>query len=174
MVVAVGYNPVEYDPWLWNVNEARQIINVDIVAAELDNAFVPAIELIGDIALTLEGLGGKAGGLARAPELEAVLEGYKKARSTALLTARSSSNSAVHPLQIVRELEQFVTPDMTLCLDMAHSISGWRVTCSPSVRVRCLSATASRPWVWACRGGLRPALLTHRKKLFQFLAMADS
>ncbi|MFT9408898.1 acetolactate synthase AlsS [Acetobacter fabarum] len=118
VVVAVGYNPVEYDPWLWNVNEARQIINVDIVAAELDNAFVPAIELIGDIALTLEGLGGKAGGLARAPELEAVLEGYKKARSTALLTARSSSNSAVHPLQIVRELEQFVTPDMTLCLDM--------------------------------------------------------
>ena len=118
VVVAVGYNPVEYDPWLWNVNDARQIINIDIVAAELDNAFVPAIELIGDIALSLAGLGNRAGGLARAPELEAVLEGYKKARSSALLNARSSSNSAVHPLQIVRELEQFVTPDMTLCLDM--------------------------------------------------------
>ncbi|WP_338333434.1 acetolactate synthase AlsS [Acetobacter sp. LMG 32666] len=118
VVVAVGYNPVEYDPWLWNVNDARQIINVDIVAAELDNAFVPALELIGDISLSLAGLGHKAGGLARAPELEAVLEGYKKARSTALLNARSSSNTAVHPLQIVRELEQFVTPDMTLCLDM--------------------------------------------------------
>lgn len=118
VVVAVGYNPVEYDPWLWNVNDARQIINIDIVAAELDNAFVPAIELIGDIGLSLSALGGKAGGLARAPELEAVLEGYKKARSSALLNARSSSNTAVHPLQIVRELEQFVTPDMTLCLDM--------------------------------------------------------
>ncbi len=118
VVVAVGYNPVEYDPWLWNVNDARQIINIDIVAAELDNAFVPAIELIGDIGLSLAGLGQKAGGLERAPELEAVLEGYKKARSTALLNARSSSNTAVHPLQIVRELEQFVTPDMTLCLDM--------------------------------------------------------
>ena len=118
VVVAVGYNPVEYDPWLWNVNDARQIINIDIVPAELDNAFVPAIELIGDIGLSLSALGGKAGGLARAPELEAVLEGYKKARSSALLNARSSSNTAVHPLQIVRELEQFVTPDMTLCLDM--------------------------------------------------------
>ncbi|MCP1243463.1 acetolactate synthase AlsS [Acetobacter lambici] len=118
VVVAVGYNPVEYDPWLWNVNDARQIINIDIVAAELDNAFVPTIELIGDIGLSLAGLGHKAGGLARSPELEAVLEGYKKARSSALLNARSSSNTAVHPLQIVRELEQFVTPDMTLCLDM--------------------------------------------------------
>lgn len=118
VVVAVGYNPVEYDPWLWNVNDARQIINIDIVPAELDNAFAPAIELIGDIGLSLSALGGKAGGLARAPELEAVLEGYKKARSSALLNARSSSNTAVHPLQIVRELEQFVTPDMTLCLDM--------------------------------------------------------
>ena len=118
VVVAVGYNPVEYDPWLWNVNDARQIINIDIVPAELDNAFVPAIELIGDIGLSLAALGNGAGGLARAPELEAVLEGYKKARSSALLNARSSSNTAVHPLQIVRELEQFVTPDMTLCLDM--------------------------------------------------------
>ncbi|MGX7346512.1 acetolactate synthase AlsS [Acetobacter pasteurianus] len=118
VVVAIGYNPVEYDPWLWNVNDDRKIINVDIVPAELDNAYVPAIELIGEIAPTLAVLAKDAGKLARASELEAVLEGYKKARTTALLEARSTSNNAVHPLQIVRELEQFVTPDMTLCLDM--------------------------------------------------------
>ncbi|GAL96169.1 acetolactate synthase large subunit [Acetobacter tropicalis NRIC 0312] len=118
VVVTIGYNPVEYDPWLWNVNDARKIINIDIVAAELDNAFVPVVELVGDIAPTVKALAKETGKLDRAPELETILEGYKAARSSALLNARSTSNNAVHPLQIVRELEQFVTSDMTLCLDM--------------------------------------------------------
>ncbi|MFT9215027.1 MAG: acetolactate synthase AlsS, partial [Acetobacter malorum] len=118
VVVTVGYNPVEYDPWLWNVNDARKIINIDIVAAELDNAFVPVVELVGEIAPTVKALAQQAGKLARAPQLEAILEGYKVARSGALRDARSTSNTAVHPLQIVRELEQIVTPDVTLCLDM--------------------------------------------------------
>lgn len=118
VVVTIGYNPVEYDPWLWNVNDARKIINIDIVAAELDNAFVPVVELVGDIAPTVKALATETGKLDRAPELETILEGYKAARSSALLNARSTSNNAVHPLQIVRELEQFVTSDMTLCLDM--------------------------------------------------------
>lgn len=118
VVVAIGYNPVEYDPWLWNVNDARRIINIDIVAAELDNAFVPVVELVGDIAPTVKALARETGKLARSPGLEAILEGYKLARSTALRDARSTSNTAVHPLQIVRELEQIVTPDVTLCLDM--------------------------------------------------------
>lgn len=118
VVVTIGYNPVEYDPWLWNVNDARKIINIDIVAAELDNAFVPVVELVGDIASTVKALAKETGKLDRAPELETILEGYKAARSSALLNARSTSNNAVHPLQIVRELEQFVTSDMTLCLDM--------------------------------------------------------
>mgnify|MGYP003365075598 FL=1 len=118
VVVTIGYNPVEYDPWLWNVNDARKIINIDIVAAELDNAFVPVVELVGEIAPTVKSLAQKTGKLARAPELESILEGYKAARSGALRDARSTSNAAVHPLQIVRELEQIVTPDVTLCLDM--------------------------------------------------------
>ncbi|MBS1001670.1 acetolactate synthase AlsS [Acetobacter persici] len=118
VVVTIGYNPVEYDPWLWNVNDARKIINIDIVAAELDNAFVPVVELVGDIAPTVKALAREVGKLARAPELESILEGYKIARAGALRDARSTSNTAVHPLQIVRELEQIVTPDVTLCLDM--------------------------------------------------------
>ncbi|MFT9331481.1 MAG: acetolactate synthase AlsS [Acetobacter persici] len=118
VVVTIGYNPVEYDPWLWNVNDARKIINIDIVAAELDNAFVPVVELVGDIVPTVKALAREVGKLARAPELESILEGYKIARAGALRDARSTSNTAVHPLQIVRELEQIVTPDVTLCLDM--------------------------------------------------------
>ncbi len=158
VVVAVGYNPVEYDPWLWNVNDARQIINIDIVPAELDNAFAPAIELIGDIGLSLSALGGKAGGLARAPELEAVLEGYKKARSSALLNARSSSNTAVHPLQIVRELEQFVTPDMTLCLDMG-TFHIWLARYLLSFRARqVLISNGQQTMGVGLHGVLQPAL----------------
>ena len=56
LVVSIGYNPVEYDPCLWNVDDGRQIIHIDTVAAELDNRYAPAVELIGDVAATVDAL----------------------------------------------------------------------------------------------------------------------
>ena len=54
LVISIGYNPVEYDPSLWNVDDSRQIIHIDVIAAELDNHYAPAVELIGDIAATVD------------------------------------------------------------------------------------------------------------------------
>ncbi|RFD20053.1 acetolactate synthase AlsS [Komagataeibacter melaceti] len=118
LVISIGYNPIEYDPWLWNVDNARKIVHVDVVAAELDTHYDPAVELVGDIAATVRALAAQAGKLPRAPQLEDILAQYHATRLSALSGARGTSNVAVHPLQIVRELEQFITPDVTMCLDM--------------------------------------------------------
>ena len=118
LVISIGYNPIEYDPWLWNVDNGRKIVHVDVVAAELDTHYDPAVELVGDIAASVRALAAQAGKLPRAPQLETILAQYHATRLSALSGARSTSNTAVHPLQIVRELEQFITPDVTMCLDM--------------------------------------------------------
>ncbi|MCE2578541.1 acetolactate synthase AlsS [Komagataeibacter sp. FNDCR1] len=118
VVISIGYNPIEYDPWLWNVDDARRIVHVDVVAAELDTHYVPAVELIGNVAASVAALTAKVGRLARATSLEEILGDYHAKRRGDLLEARSTSNTAVHPLQIVRELEKVVTPDVTMCLDM--------------------------------------------------------
>jgi acetolactate synthase-1/2/3 large subunit len=49
LVVSVGYDSVEYGPALWNPNRSHRIIHVDTQPAEVDVAYQPEVELIGDI-----------------------------------------------------------------------------------------------------------------------------
>jgi acetolactate synthase-1/2/3 large subunit len=53
LVIAVGYDLVEHSPKNWNAGRDKQIVMIDSVAAEIDQYFVPDVELIGDIAHVL-------------------------------------------------------------------------------------------------------------------------
>ncbi len=49
LVVSVGYDPVEYAPSLWNPNRGHRIVHIDTQPSEVDSAYRPEVELIGDI-----------------------------------------------------------------------------------------------------------------------------
>jgi acetolactate synthase-1/2/3 large subunit len=53
VVIAVGYDLVEHAPRNWNPKADKQIVVIDTVPAEVDDHYVPAVELIGDIAHVL-------------------------------------------------------------------------------------------------------------------------
>ena len=57
LVVCVGYDLVEWSPVAWNPRRDRRIICIDTVAAEIDEHYVPDVELTGDIAHILTHLG---------------------------------------------------------------------------------------------------------------------
>ncbi|MGH2408043.1 MAG: thiamine pyrophosphate-dependent enzyme, partial [Candidatus Limnocylindrales bacterium] len=68
LVVAVGYDLVEYGPSRWNAAGRQRIIHIDTQPAEVDVDYTPEVELIGDIegslrrllaAVLLEGVGGR-------------------------------------------------------------------------------------------------------------------
>ena len=48
--IAIGYDLVEHAPEHWNPRRDKRIIVIDSVAAEIDEFFIPEVELIGDIA----------------------------------------------------------------------------------------------------------------------------
>ena len=56
LVVSVGYDPVEYAPSWWNPDRSKRIIHIDTTPSEVDAAYRPEVELIGDIDGTLERL----------------------------------------------------------------------------------------------------------------------
>jgi acetolactate synthase-1/2/3 large subunit len=71
LVVSVGYDPVEYAPSWWNPDRSKRIIHIDTTPAEVDAAYQPEVELIGDIDGTLarllaavlpHGIGGRDAG----------------------------------------------------------------------------------------------------------------
>jgi len=53
VVIAVGYDLVEHKPEHWNPHANKKIVVIDTVAAEIDEFFIPEVELIGDIASVL-------------------------------------------------------------------------------------------------------------------------
>jgi acetolactate synthase-1/2/3 large subunit len=57
VIITIGYNIVEYPPYVWNRTLDKKIINIDFVEAQSDRYYNPAIEVIGDIACTLRNLG---------------------------------------------------------------------------------------------------------------------
>ncbi|HMK59899.1 MAG TPA: acetolactate synthase large subunit [Dissulfurispiraceae bacterium] len=53
VIITIGYNIVEYPPFVWNSHLDKQIINIDYAEAEIDRYFNPAIDIVGDISAGL-------------------------------------------------------------------------------------------------------------------------
>lgn len=56
VVIAVGYDLVEYPPHLWNPDRDKQIVHVDMSPAEVDASYIVAVGVVGDITDSLEAL----------------------------------------------------------------------------------------------------------------------
>ncbi|MBR8829393.1 MAG: acetolactate synthase large subunit [Gomphosphaeria aponina SAG 52.96 = DSM 107014] len=53
LVIAVGYDLIEYSPKRWNPEGNIPIIHIGITSAEIDSSYIPEIEVVGDIAASL-------------------------------------------------------------------------------------------------------------------------
>ncbi|MFQ3347104.1 MAG: acetolactate synthase-1/2/3 large subunit, partial [Candidatus Azotimanducaceae bacterium] len=56
LVICIGFDMVEYHPSLWNAAGEKKIIHIDFTPAEIDSDYHPELELVGDVADTLEAL----------------------------------------------------------------------------------------------------------------------
>ncbi|WP_287130000.1 acetolactate synthase large subunit [Candidatus Cyanaurora vandensis] len=54
LVIAIGYDLIEYGPKKWNPTGTTAIVHIDMTAAEIDSSYIPAVEVVGDIADSLE------------------------------------------------------------------------------------------------------------------------
>jgi acetolactate synthase-1/2/3 large subunit len=117
VVVAIGYNPVEYEPGLWNHGHSRHLVHIDAVGADIDRDYRPRVELTGDIAATLRAL---ATQLEREPPSVAaeLLGQIARDRAQFAEQAAAMNGEKIHPMRLVFELQRVLSDDMTLCLDM--------------------------------------------------------
>ncbi|MGH7309780.1 MAG: acetolactate synthase large subunit [Candidatus Rokuibacteriota bacterium] len=54
LVIAAGYDPVEFAPKLWNGERGKTIVHVDFTPAEVDEDYQPAVEVVADIREALD------------------------------------------------------------------------------------------------------------------------
>jgi acetolactate synthase-1/2/3 large subunit len=117
VVIAVGYNPVEYEPGLWNKERARPIVHIDVVPADIDNHYRPQLELTGDIAATIRALGRQIDRTTPSADAKLLAE-ITHDRAQFARDAAAMSGVPIHPMRLVHELQSLLSEDMTLCLDM--------------------------------------------------------
>jgi acetolactate synthase I/II/III large subunit len=118
LVITVGYDPVEYWPPLWNGRSKRKIVHIDVLPTDLDNYYQPYIELTGDIAQTLEAMTPQLQRAQKSALSASILDAIVSEREQLARDAAARGGTPIHPLRLVYELQQFLSGDITVCLDM--------------------------------------------------------
>lgn len=117
LVITIGYDPIEYEPGLWNSAKNRNLIHIDVLASDIAKDYRPAIELIGNIAATVTALTQQMETLTIA-SANALLREIAQDRVAFAAEAAAKNGTPIHPMRLVHELQKLLTDDMTLCSDM--------------------------------------------------------
>ncbi|MBJ8349077.1 acetolactate synthase AlsS [Streptococcus zalophi] len=118
LVIAIGYDPIEYEARNWNAEISARTIVIDVVPAEIDTYFQPERELIGDIADTIDLLLPAVKGYELPEGSIEYLQNLKKNMSGDVKFDRHSQKGLVHPLDVIDSLQNQVTDDMTVTVDV--------------------------------------------------------
>ena len=103
VVIAVGYDLVEHKPEHWNPRADKQIVVIDTVAAEIDEFFMPEVELIGDIAHVLARL---AAGCSRRDSSPPDAERLRRIVFGALNDAREDAHFPMRPPRVLCDIRR--------------------------------------------------------------------
>ncbi|HWY54225.1 MAG TPA: acetolactate synthase AlsS [Terriglobales bacterium] len=117
LVITVGYDPIEFEPALWNHGKKRNLIHIDVVPEDVDNDYRPEVELTGNIAATLRALTERISVSTLTASAE-LLQEVARERAAFAKLAVGLNGTPVHPARLVHELQTLLSDDMTLCLDM--------------------------------------------------------
>ena len=132
LVVCVGYDLVEYAPASWNPDRAKRIIHIDTQPAEVDAAYQPEVELIGDIEGALQrllaavlpsGVGGRSAGERHAAKEILVNADLRTALLEDLMVCEGDQTYPIKPQRALFELRRALAPEDIVVSDVgAHKI----------------------------------------------------
>src|SRR6202453_4636328 len=101
IIVAVGYDPVEYDPSIWNHLRSARLIHIDANRADIDRFYSPAVDGLGDVAASLSALLDLVRPVVLEPDVEQFLATLPSKRAVRSEDANRYTGNPIHPLHIV-------------------------------------------------------------------------
>jgi acetolactate synthase-1/2/3 large subunit len=119
VVLALGYDFVEYAPCFWNPRRDKRIVHMDVSPAEVDEHYIAEVGVLGDLRLSLDLLGSKLATFHPSWVRDAraiVLDGFEAELSEA-------TSWPIRPQHLIRELRAALGPDDVVICDVgAHKL----------------------------------------------------
>ncbi|MGH2474741.1 MAG: acetolactate synthase large subunit, partial [Candidatus Limnocylindrales bacterium] len=132
LVICVGYDLVEYAPSSWDPDGSKRIVHIDTQPAEVDAAYRPEVELVGDIegslrrllaAVEPHGIGGRDASERHATR-EILVHADLRTQLLEELTTHSTNDAwPVTPQRAIADLRRALEPSDIVVSDVgAHKI----------------------------------------------------
>jgi acetolactate synthase-1/2/3 large subunit len=118
VVICIGYDMVEYHPDMWNPGADKTIIHIDALPAEVDEHYIVAVGVLGDIASSLRTLAQHA-----KPQPAPPFAAVRKAVEADRAQYADDTGFPVKPQKIVWDLREVLGPDDIAISDVgAHKM----------------------------------------------------
>lgn len=117
LVIAIGYDPIEYEARNWNAEKDARIVVIDEVPMEIDQYMQPEVELIGSIAQTIDKLSEKITDYQLATDVQDYLDTLQDKLTNGDKNFDGLPDR-VHPLEVIDVLQNAVTDEMTVTVDV--------------------------------------------------------
>ncbi|MCP5184094.1 MAG: acetolactate synthase large subunit [Pseudomonadales bacterium] len=124
VILALGFDMVEYHPRLWNPNRDKTIIHADFLPAEIDENYHPKVEVVGDLAHFLWMLNERLMAV-EVPAYELTAQRRARAAMKADLEeyAADDQEGSIRPQKALWDARQVLGPDDILLSDVgAHKM----------------------------------------------------
>jgi acetolactate synthase-1/2/3 large subunit len=120
VLIAIGYDAVEYDPVLWNNDAGRTVVHIDSMPAEIDNNYQPTLELCGNVAGTLTALTESLAGLTLSTNYQAEIAIQRNALANIDIAAQNHDpdGPGLDPVAVVLRLREELDDDATIACDV--------------------------------------------------------
>jgi len=118
VIIAVGYDVVEYAPRSWNPQHDKKIVHVDMSPAEVDAAYIVNVGVVGDIAASLDALT-----ITAKPHSEVHGLPFRQKLHDELDQGRRDSSFPLKPQRILADLRSALADDDIVISDVgAHKL----------------------------------------------------
>jgi len=113
VIICVGYDMVEYHPYLWNRNQDHRIVHVDTMPAEVDEHYQVEVGVVGDPGLAMDAIASRV-----SPRNEALYAGLRRTIVNEYEQFADDGGFPLKPQKIVRDLRQALNPEDIVISDV--------------------------------------------------------